>query len=109
MARLVSYKVKDESYYSTFEDNGKSDVVENKNDDNIKHPLLQLLCCSCCRKTTDEDDIEFALIKYAEVYFYSFFKNCLLLKNKNCILGIKIINTTTKKEHNNTVKRHTRI
>lgn len=72
MARLVSYKVKDESNYSTFE--VRSDVAEEslKSDDGG----IWKFCYECCwrkckfksnESLNKEDDIEFAVVKYTKV------------------------------------------
>lgn len=71
MARLVSYKVKDESNYSTFEV-GNDAEEGSKSDD---RGILKF-CYECCWRKCKigsndsvhkEDDIEFAVVKYTKV------------------------------------------
>jgi hypothetical protein len=75
MARLVSYKVKDESTYSTFDNKNSSnaqekiqEISENESADSGKN----WFCCNCWKlcgsQETVSDDIEFAMVKYAQVW-----------------------------------------
>ncbi|XP_018565616.1 uncharacterized protein LOC108906746 [Anoplophora glabripennis] len=72
MARLVGYKVNDDSSYSTFE---KLEKIEESDEWGDKRPWWDCTRCCCCRcfdlcpsdsKETVSDDIEFALIKYVQ-------------------------------------------
>ncbi|RZB40557.1 hypothetical protein BDFB_002399 [Asbolus verrucosus] len=75
MARLVSYKVKDESTYSTFDktDRNGEETVEEINGNESFNGGIMSFCCDCfkrCKfgsKETVSDDIEFAMVKYAQV------------------------------------------
>lgn len=80
MARLVSYKVKDESSYSTFPNNGKSATVENKKRCKV--------CCCCSNDSISDqtDDIEFALIQYEKEL-----RTSTPRAKKNLIIPLKVV------------------
>lgn len=76
MARLVSYKVKDESTYSTFSNKNLWNEEEKIDEFNENDSVCgkSCFCCDCfkrcCKwssKETVSDDIEFAMVKYAKV------------------------------------------
>lgn len=75
MARLVSYKVNNDSTYSTFDNehslstNIQTDATNDNNFTNYCKCFWQKCCC-CYQYDSNEaasDDIEFALIKYSQV------------------------------------------
>lgn len=76
MARLISYKVKDDSEYSTFID--KRDTTKSFEEiqrNNQKEWWRNLYCCDyCCNKNIaeyqeDSEQVEFALIKETKVRY----------------------------------------
>lgn len=80
MARLVSYKLTSDSKYSTFKKEEEASTFEtfyNENDEKNKDGCCKSTRCKCCclwwygssETISDDTDIEFALIKYAQVKY----------------------------------------
>ncbi|KAJ3667174.1 hypothetical protein Zmor_002574 [Zophobas morio] len=65
MARLVSYKVKDESTYSTFNEQEKVREIDARNSG---RSWYRCDCCDFGSQETVSDDIETALVRYAQVF-----------------------------------------
>lgn len=71
MARLISYKVKDDSEYSTFIGKRAKSAEELEADSRGRWWKCDSFCCRCCDSDSECDDdkeVEFALVKYTKVF-----------------------------------------